>query len=104
MALNIKHIADLLQYNFNIPDYQRGYRWEKKHVINLLDDLLDFSEQQAKKEGQFYCLQPLAVIKNKDLSNSEKVVYDVIDGQQRLTTIFLLFSYFDNIRSFIFSG
>ena len=104
MALNIKHIADLLQYNFNIPDYQRGYRWEKKHVNDLLNDLYEFGKQSSKSNGQFYCLQPLAVIKNNNLSSEGKVVYDVIDGQQRLTTLYLLFSYLENKRQDDYGG
>lgn len=102
MALNIKHIADLLDCKFNIPDYQRGYRWEEKHVRALLDDLLDFGKSLKRNgEGQFYCLQPLAVTINHKLSNVNDIVYDVIDGQQRLTTIFLLLTYLEPIRSIL---
>lgn len=76
--------------SFNIPDYQRGYRWEKKHITQLLDDLLEFSDHVRKG---FYCLQPLVVCKNKNLKTTNgNDVYDVIDGQQRLTTLFLILS------------
>lgn len=114
--LVIKHVADLLGLDFRIPSYQRGYRWERKQIEQLLDDLLEFDEsiKQAKlldrnnqlwnqahpNEPQksmnnvaqvgFYCLQPLAVTQIK------KDSYDVIDGQQRLTTIFLILSYLGN--------
>ena len=87
MKLKIAHIGDILGMNFNIPYYQRGYRWEEKQVVELLDDLLEFKLKPQK----FYCLQPLVVIKNQILSEKgQKDVYDVIDGQQRLTTLFLI--------------
>ena len=38
-TLELRHVADLLTMHFNIPSYQRGYRWESKHVEALLDDL-----------------------------------------------------------------
>ena len=105
--LEIKHIADLLDMHFHIPNYQRGYRWESKHVEALLDDLYDFSTQMGEsenKKGMFYCFQPLAVTINMDLSNDDKTVYDVIDGQQRLTTLYLLLSYLQNLRNNCFKG
>lgn len=90
MKLRIAHIGDLRDMCFNIPDYQRGYRWETKQVCELLDDLLEFYKT---KNDTFYCLQPLVVVENcKNLCPGEKV-FDVIDGQQRLTTIFLISNY-----------
>ena len=101
MAIEIKHIADLSGYYFSIPAYQRGYRWEKKQVEQLLDDLLEFANFKEQIEDAiletnnsllrnkvgFYCLQPLAVL---DKGNKH---YEVIDGQQRLTTIYLILSW-----------
>ena len=100
MALEIKHIADLSEYSFSIPAYQRGYRWEKKQVEQLLDDLLEFARLKKRMEYEsklhevsllnkvgFYCLQPLAVL------NKGNNQYEVIDGQQRLTTIYLILSW-----------
>ena len=105
MGLQIKHVADLLTKNFNIPKYQRGYRGEKKHVTALLDDILLFATQsdEEKNVGKFYCIQPLAVVKNKMLSvgNNNGCVYDVIDGQQRLTTIYLILKYLQDARNAI---
>lgn len=90
MKLRIAHIGDLKGMCFNIPDYQRGYRWETKQVCELLDDLLEFDDS---KSGAFYCLQPLVVFENnQNLLPGEKV-FDVIDGQQRLTTMFLIINY-----------
>ena len=79
-VLNFYH---LLNYHFNIPEYQRGYRWEKKQVEDLLNDLKDFIDKKSDKK-EFYCLQPIVVYKTDENS------YDVIDGQQRLTTLYLI--------------
>lgn len=67
------------EMNFFIPGYQRGYRWTEQQVNDLLNDINEFEP----KNGSWYCLQPLVVMK-KD----EK--WEVIDGQQRLTTIYLI--------------
>ena len=81
---------------FHIPSYQRGYRWTS-HVTKLLDDIYDFSESKMKKlnVGSYYCLQPIIVKHRPDLAISaenkqEEIVYEVVDGQQRLTTILIL--------------
>jgi hypothetical protein len=76
---------------FRIPDYQRGYRWRKENVVALLDDLWDFFEEHENgtAKSTFYCLQPLVLAPSKD-TNSD---FDVVDGQQRLTTIFLILTY-----------
>ena len=106
-TLEIRHLADLLSMHFHIPSYQRGYRWERKHVEALLNDLSEFSRQAARPsgaQGRFYCMQPLAVVKNHRLSSEEKTVYDVIDGQQRLTTLYLLLSYLEAARPHLYSG
>lgn len=68
---------------FYIPHYQRGYRWGEKEVSLLLDDLSEF----VKSGTDTYCLQPL-VFKRQENGNK----YRVVDGQQRLTTIWLLMS------------
>lgn len=85
--ISIKPINELLQYNFFIPSYQRGYRWTEKQVTDLLNDIWDFIESDSTKE-EWYCLQPI-VIKQQDDRK------DVIDGQQRLTTIFLVLKYLE---------
>lgn len=81
-------VGDLLKqtegnplYNFYIPAYQRGYRWDKDQIMDLLDDLYDFI---YITKGDKYCLQPIVVKKMTDGK------YEVLDGQQRLTTIFIL--------------
>lgn len=97
---------------FRIPSYQRGYRWERKQIEQLLNDLAEFASSKENAEHLddenhywnqqnpnsprketnnlynvgYYCLQPLAVTHNG-------AGYDVIDGQQRLTTIYLILCY-----------
>ncbi len=87
-----KSVAELLEakHHFVIPSYQRGYRWEEKQVTDLLEDIKQFSKRE--KSGSYY-LQPLVVkpISEKDLT------WEVLDGQQRLTTLKLLLMYlFEN--------
>lgn len=74
-------------FDFIIPSYQRGYRWTRKEVTRLILDVLYYNED---KDGKFYCLQPL-VVRHKELHGEH--IWRVIDGQQRLTTIFLLLNY-----------
>lgn len=79
----IKTVGELLGLHFVIPAYQRGYRWTATEVTELLDDLEDYRETR-RKDSPNYCLQPLVVKQRADGS------YEVIDGQQRLTTIGLI--------------
>ena len=85
---SVRDIIDK-KINFNVPAYQRGYRWDMLNVTDLLDDLLEF--MQDGSSGKFYCLQPLVV---KKISENR---YNVIDGQQRLTTIFIILKYLENL-------
>lgn len=81
-------VKDLLNKKFLIPSYQRGYRWTCRQVNDLLDDILEFSKNNV---DSYYCLQPLIV---KEIENGEyQGFWEVIDGQQRLTTIHIIFSY-----------
>ena len=90
MEFKIRHFKELLGMKFNIPSYQRGYRWEKENVEALLNDIQEFSIKTKKEEGEFYCLQPVVVRENSLLSEGSQKVYDLLDGQQRLTTLWLI--------------
>ena len=69
--------------HYLIPDYQRGYRWKAhEHVKALLDDIDAFINKKRDSE-EIYCLQPIVVVAKED-------AWEVIDGQQRLTTLFLI--------------
>ena len=88
MAENLekKNICELKNYTFTIPYQQRGYRWSEYNINKLLDDFKEFVESEKKT----YCLQPIAVTVEED---DIKDHYIVIDGQQRLTTLYLLHKY-----------
>lgn len=72
---------------YNIPEYQRGYKWTAANVVQLLEDLKNF--RKADKD-QFYCIQNITITKSK---HKDSWCMNVIDGQQRLTTLFILISY-----------
>ena len=86
-TLGTKTVKDLDGFTFTVPHYQRGYRWSKKNVQDLLDDIYSFSVHGADGREQRYCLQPVVV-----RQTGEKT-YAVIDGQQRLTTLLLILKY-----------
>ncbi len=90
----IRYMVDMLVDNkeqFVVPDYQRGYRWQPKQVEQLLNDLWFFAyEHEFALKRDFespYCLQPVVVAKREDGN------WEIIDGQQRLTTISLILKY-----------
>ena len=61
-TLQQRTINALLDENFFIPYYQRGYRWTNLQVTQLLDDIWEYAkanESNSKETGYFYCLQPL---------------------------------------------
>jgi len=87
-SLCLKPINDLLEKHFFIPSYQRGYRWSPREVTNLLDDISAFQRNSdTKGKEAFYCLQPVVVMKRSQGD------WELIDGQQRLTTIFLILTF-----------
>ena len=113
--IKIVPISELLDMDFFIPKYQRGYRWEKLQVEELLNDILRFIEQGQRG---FYCLQPLVIKRSTIKDNISEIKdikeyldtikedsdlvgsllselkrhtrWEVIDGQQRLTTLFII--------------
>ena len=109
-AENLKSVAiqDLIirkgknKLCFIIPYYQRGYRWSEIQVEKLLNDLNEFHEGKKNNEnvGSYYCLQPIVVkqilpaalpkrLGNGFVCNAQTDYYEVVDGQQRLTTLYI---------------
>lgn len=93
--IELRNIRYLSGMNFLIPDYQRGYRWTRTQAKQMLDDFREFilaGESDSKLKDGYYCLQPVVVKPRtwKDSDDKEIEGYEVIDGQQRLTTLFLL--------------
>lgn len=85
IILETKLVGDI-KGEFYVPSYQRGYRWGADEVIRLLDDVYQNGEKQ-------YCLQPVVVRKQGS-------AFELIDGQQRLTTLFLIYKYLKTIHPF----
>lgn len=77
---NIIAIKELKDLQFYVEDYQRGYKWSIQQVQELLNDIFEFE----RGFESFYCLQPVVV---KELNLNQ---FELIDGQQRLTTIFII--------------
>ena len=73
------NVTTVFQDNYVIPIYQRNYAWGKDEIEQLLNDIAD-------SDGT-YCIGSLVVDKNTDTT------FTVIDGQQRLTTLYLLLTY-----------
>lgn len=109
-------VEKLIGMKFRIPSYQRGYRWRKQHVEVLLNDL-DIFKQELDPDAnspRLYSLQPLVVKKTVPVERQDELLeslrsadgiekaeelfdnyreWEVIDGQQRLTTLFLVLTY-----------
>lgn len=79
-------ISDELSGEFFIPSYQRGYRWGAPEVEKLLDDI-NKEVVEAPMSGSYY-LQPIVVMQRESDG-----AWELIDGQQRLTTLYLIVKY-----------
>lgn len=88
-VLESRKVCDI-SGEFEVPSYQRGYRWTNVEITRLLDDIYD-------NGGEPYCLQPIVVRKKAASEATHAPVYELIDGQQRLTTLYL-------IQRFIYQG
>lgn len=93
--IKLRNIRSLSGMNFFISEYQRGYRWTRTQALAMLKDFQEFiadSEDNKKLTDGYYCLQPIVVkpFEWTDENNNCIEGYEVIDGQQRLTTLYLL--------------
>lgn len=82
--LELKFVGDIAG-SFRVARYQRGYRWGIHEVECLLNDIW-------KSEGKPYDLQPVVVKRDGE------AVWELVDGQQRLTTLYLIFQFMQRER------
>ena len=91
------YIKDLLsnKFLFEIPDYQRAYSWTKENLKQLVEDIWESVElNKARGNKEFDQYEPYflgsIVLCSKEYKDDGCGIYDVIDGQQRLTSIIML--------------
>ncbi len=90
------NISQLLNGNshYSIPIYQRNYAWGEKEITQLIQDIADYAEKNANKD---YYIGTLVVYERKD--EIKDLIYETIDGQQRLTTLTILLSTLKNNKA-----
>ncbi|MFP6317023.1 DUF262 domain-containing protein [Helicobacter pylori] len=81
------YLQDILKDKlyYQIPIYQRPYQWTEENCEKLLDDL--FEDYEEDRESDYFC-GSLVLVKSDP--NSKTEIYDIVDGQQRLSTFILL--------------
>ncbi|SMC65576.1 Uncharacterized conserved protein, contains ParB-like and HNH nuclease domains [Oscillospiraceae bacterium] len=84
-SVDFRTVDQLYNKKFYVPAYQRGYRWDKTQVEELLEDLFYFAGRKTESK---YCLQPIIVKERKD-SDSDSC-WELVDGQQRLTALWII--------------
>lgn len=87
-------IADLFRDFYSVPDFQREYVWKHYNVDKLIDDIYyELYDSEQPLEDSEYFLGSIVVFRDRDGT------FQLIDGQQRMTTIYLIFCVLrDNIR------
>ena len=86
-SLKVENIFNSVNGQYKIPIYQRNYAWKETEIRQLIQDIYDYAKQDEK---QYYYIGTLVVLPNKDNT------FEVIDGQQRLTTLSMLVAYLKN--------
>jgi hypothetical protein len=88
------------QYHYSLPYFQREYKWESRHMAEMLEDIQDaflvsYEPSHARKEVSNYAPYFLGSIITAADKNGKK---PLIDGQQRLTSCFVLLAYLERFR------
>ncbi|WP_100994458.1 DUF262 domain-containing protein [Helicobacter pylori] len=85
---NDSHLRDILkdELYYQIPIYQRPYQWTEENCERLLDDL--FFNYEDDRESDYFCGSLVLILISEDFKKAK--TYDVVDGQQRLSTFILL--------------
>lgn len=82
----VAELFSTASYQFRIPDYQRPYSWTEKEVSSLLDDIASaFPYGESSDFDEDYFLGSVVLIKKRGKPHA-----DVVDGQQRITTLTLI--------------
>ena len=71
-SVELKTLNQLSNYTFEIPAYQRGYRWTSQEVEDLLNDIDEFSPKEIENSSEktWYCLQPIVVKKKGSVTTN----------------------------------
>ncbi|MCW2038202.1 DUF262 domain-containing protein [Xanthomonas campestris pv. raphani] len=96
-----KTVNECLRQKFSLPTFQRDYKWELKHLTDLLTDIQEsfaasWKNTDSRTEVLGYPVYFLGTIITTDAGHGAKAI---IDGQQRVTTLLLLMSYLDRVAS-----
>ena len=84
------YVGQIFEKWYRVPEYQRPYVWGKDQIAELLQDLSDAMNRD--ENAQYFLGSMVLQKKTSEKNNTKYVEYDVLDGQQRLTTLFLLIS------------
>lgn len=87
-----KSLKDIFQSKYIVPLYQRNYAWAQDEIEQLLQDLYENFKKSKTNPTLNYFIGSLVVLKRKD------GLYEVIDGQQRLTTLSLLLKILEQVK------
>jgi hypothetical protein len=96
ISFDRRNVSQCLQQRFTLPTYQRDYKWEAKHMLELLTDIQEtFFAQYRQEHGRGsvakYGPYFLGTIITTPSSDGQKAI---VDGQQRITTLALIIAYF----------
>ena len=89
----IKSLTELLKMNLAVPSYQRPYKWTKKNIADLLEDISTAIDQDRDGSGFKYRIGTIILH-----WNSTSKVYDIVDGQQRIISLLLIRRYLSNSK------
>ena len=94
-SLKIEDIFNSVNGQYKIPIYQRNYAWKELQIRQLIQDIYDYAEdneENNENKKKKYYIGTLVVRPDKGST------FEVIDGQQRLTTLSMLVAYLNNLQ------
>ena len=89
-VINILNIKDLFEIKLEIPKYQRPYKWKPQNVMTLLEDISNAINDYEKYNGNFKYRRGTII-----LHKNHKNTYDIVDGQQRIISLSLIYKFID---------